>query len=201
MTSSAAPGAGAHEKRTGLHRKGGGAADNARGTDGGLATAPPPGLVYRPMREADIAFLAELYASTRRDELAPVPWSDERKEDFLRSQFEAQHRHYQEHFPDCAFLVIVRCSGEDGGGEPVGRLYVDRRDDEIRLVDIALLPGHRGRGLGTAILGRVLAEGRQRGLPVRIHVEHSNRARRLYERLGFHLLDTNGVYALMEWSP
>ena len=152
--------------------------------------------------DEDLPFLAELYASTRREELAPVPWPEEEKERFLRFQFEAQHRHYLEHYRGCAFLVIEKEPAEGAAAAvPVGRLYLDRREDELRLVDIALLPEHRGEGLGTAILRRVLAEGGERDLPVRIHVEERNPARSLYERLGFRKIDTNGVYTLMEWSP
>lgn len=189
------------------------------------ATRPPPGLAYRPIEEADLPFLAELYASTRRDEVAQVPWSDEEKEAFLRWQFESQHQHYQTYYPECEFLVIeaVRENPKPGGEEgepsgtssiprtspasggtrrrPIGRLYLDRWDDEIRLVDIALLPEHRGSGLGTAILERVLAEGRQRGVAVSIHVEYNNPALSLYRRLGFRHVDSNGVYYLMRWDP
>jgi len=167
---------------------------------GGSATAaPPPGLSYRPIVEGDQPFLAELYASTRREELAKTPWSEEQREQFLAWQFEAQHKHYQEHYPDCEFLVIE----EEAIGRrvPIGRLYLDRWDEELRLVDIALLPEHRGKGHGGAILERILAEGAERGVGVSIHVESENPALRLYERLGFRHVDTNGVYHLMRWSP
>lgn len=167
---------------------------------GGPATAsPPPGLAYRPITDGDLPFLAELYASTRREEVAQTPWSEEERERFLSWQFEAQHKHYQEHYPDCEFLVIE----EESSGESVaiGRLYLDRRDEEIRLVDIALLPEHRGQGRGSAVLERVLAEGERRGLPVTIHVEHNNPAMRLYRRLGFEKVEEQGVYHLMEWRP
>lgn len=163
-----------------------------------IVTAAPPGLCYRWIREEDLPFLAELYASTRREEVAPVPWSEEQKEAFLRSQFEAQHRHYQEHYPDCEFLVIDREAL--GRREAIGRLYVDRWPEEIRLVDVALLPEARGAGWGTKILGLLLDEGRERGVAVSIHVETNNPARRLYERLGFRHVDTNGVYHLMRWD-
>ena len=122
-----------------------------------------------------------------------MPWSDEQKEDFLRFQFEAQHTYYQEHFPDASFdLILV-------GDEAVGRLYVDRRDDEIRLIDIALLPERRGGGLGGQLLDELLREARQTGKLVRIHVEHNNPAMRLYLRLGFEKIEEQGVYHLMEW--
>lgn len=149
----------------------------------------------RPITDADLPFLARLYASTRWEEVQQTPWSDEEKVAFLQWQFDAQHKHYQEHYPDCAFDVVER------GGEPIGRLYVDRWEEEIRLVDVALVPEARGQGLGGALLGRLLEEGREAGKPVSIHVEYNNPALRLYRRLGFEHVDSNGVYYLMRWEP
>ncbi len=149
----------------------------------------------RPINDEDRELLLEIYGSTRAEELAAVPWSAREKDDFLRFQFDAQHKYYQEQFPRAAFDLILL------DGEPIGRLYVDRRDDEIRLIDIALLPGNRGGGLGGAIMRDVLAEGRESGRLVRIHVEHNNPAMRLYRRLGFEKIEEQGVYYLMEWKP
>ncbi len=149
----------------------------------------------RPCTEQDRELLYRIYASTRAEELAAVPWSEPQKEEFLRSQFDAQHKYYMEHFPRAAYDLIVL------DGESIGRLYVDRRDDEIRLIDIALLPEHRGGGFGGAIMRDVLAEGRESGKLVRIHVEQDNPAMRLYLRLGFEKIEEQGVYHLMEWSP
>ena len=84
---------------------------------------------------------------------------------------------------------------------PIGRLYLDRRKDEIWVVDIALLPEHRGRGIGDALMRQVIAEADEKALPVRIHVEHVNPAQRWYERLGFRRTGDTGVYYLMERSP
>ncbi len=100
-----------------------------------------------------------------------------------------------ETFTDAAYDIIIL------DGESIGRLYVDRREDEIRLIDIALLPEHRGGGLGTAILKEILAEGASVRKLVRIHVEQFNPAMRLYERLGFSKIEEQGVYHLMEWTP
>ncbi len=164
-----------------------------------IVTTAPEGLALRWETDKDLPFLAELYASTRREEVAQVPWSDEQREAFLRWQFDNQHAHYQQYYPDCEFLVIEKDSA--GQHEPIGRLYVDRWEDEIRLVDVALLPENRGAGLGRAILEELLAEGERSGLPVTIHVEYNNRALRLYRRLGFRHVDSNGIYYLMKWSP
>jgi ribosomal protein S18 acetylase RimI-like enzyme len=149
----------------------------------------------RSIAPEDREFLYRVYASTRAEEMALVDWSEEQKEDFLRFQFDAQHKYYLEHFPRAAFDLIVL------DGEPVGRLYVDRREDEIRLIDIALLPAKRGDGLGGAIMEGILAEAAEAGKPVRIHVEQNNRALNLYRRLGFRKIEEQGIYHLMEWSP
>ena len=81
---------------------------------------------------------------------------------------------------------------------PVGRLYVDRWPREVRIVDISLLPEHRGRGLGGALLAAVFAEADAAGKPVSIHVERFNPALRLYTRLGFAFREDKGVYLLLQ---
>ena len=152
-------------------------------------------LTFRPITEDDMGFLFDVYASTREDELAVLDWDDAQKASFLQMQFNAQHKHYQEYFPDASFDIIVWKK------RPVGRLYIHRRSDEIRLVDIALLSKYRRRGIGSQLLKDILKEGEKSGLPVRIHVEHNNPALILYEQLGFHHIEDQGVYYLMEWTP
>lgn len=140
-------------------------------------------------------FLYRVYASTRMEELAQVGWTPEQKEAFLRQQFNAQHAHYQEHFHDTTFQVVLR------DGVPIGRLYVGRWPREIRIVDVALLPEHRGGGIGRRLIEEILAEGDASGRTVSIHVEAFNPARRLYERLGFVQTADKGVYVFMERPP
>jgi ribosomal protein S18 acetylase RimI-like enzyme len=157
--------------------------------------AAAAGLTFRPVRDADLAFLALVYASTRADELAAVPWSAEQKAAFLDMQFRAQHAHYRHHHGDADWLVILRAD------EPVGRLYVERRDDEHSIIDIAFLTQHRGQGLGSALMRDLLDEAAARGKPVTIHVEKNNSAMRLYHRLGFAQIADHGVYDFMRWTP
>lgn len=143
--------------------------------------------------DSDRAFLARLYASTRMEELAPLPWSEDQKLEFLRAQFEAQDQHYREHYADTV-RRLIRIDGANAG-----RLYVEHRECELRIVDIALLPEYRGRGAGGTLLRQVLDEARVAGKAVRIHVEKNNPAYRLYQRLGFNRLEDKGVYDLLEW--
>jgi ribosomal protein S18 acetylase RimI-like enzyme len=148
----------------------------------------------RPATEADREFLLTLYASTREEELAQVPWADDAKEVFLEQQFSAQDHHYRTHYPGAALDVI------EVDGEPAGRLYVFRGADEIRIMDIALAPEFRGRGIGTELLRELMAEASASGRSLSIHVEITNPARSLYERLGFVPAGQHGVYVLMRWD-
>jgi ribosomal protein S18 acetylase RimI-like enzyme len=159
------------------------------------STVLVPGVTLRPIGDPDLPFLRALYGSTREEELAPVPWSDAQKRAFLDQQFAAQHQHYAQAYAHAEFAVIER------DGRPIGRLYLDRGPAELRIVDIALMPEARNQGIGGALLGAVIAQGRSAGVPVGIHVEKLNPARRLYERLGFREVDDRGVYVLMHWTP
>ena len=149
----------------------------------------------RPIRPEDEPFLQRVYASTRAEELNQVDWDARQKDDFLHMQFEAQHSHYTEHFPDADFQLVLK------GDEAIGRLYVDRRSDEIRIIDIALLPEFQREGTGSGLLEALLDEARQFDLPLRIHVEKFNPALGWYDRLGFRQIEDKGVYLFMEWTP
>jgi GNAT superfamily N-acetyltransferase len=151
------------------------------------------GFALRPETEADIPFLLRLYASTREEELAALPWGEEQKDAFLAQQFRAQRTHYRTYFADSAFDVL-----EQNGG-PAGRLYLQARQTQLHVIDIALLPDWRGYGVGSAVLKALHAAARAAGKGVGIMVEKFNPARRLYERLGFTPIADHGVYLEMEW--
>jgi ribosomal protein S18 acetylase RimI-like enzyme len=152
-------------------------------------------LALRPAGPGDAELLYRIYASTREDELAVVPWDASQKEAFLRMQFAAQDRYYHATFPDASYDLIV--SGE----RVLGRLYVDRGETAWDVIDLALLPEHRGQGIGTQLLTQVLADAGVVAKPVHMHVERFNPAQRLYDRLGFRQIADQGVYLLLEWKP
>ena len=151
--------------------------------------------MLRLATDDDYDFMRRLYASTRAEEMAHFPFDESQKAAFLAAQFAAQFQHYAIHYPTCERNIIEK------DGVPIGRLWIDEWRDQLRLVDIALLPEWRGAGIGSALLHDVLARGSASAKPVTIHVESFNPALRLYERLGFERVDTNGVYYLMKWTP
>jgi ribosomal protein S18 acetylase RimI-like enzyme len=165
-------------------------------------TIPEPGdragrgaVTLRAATDADYGFMRDLYASTREDEMTHFPFDGPQRRAFLDQQFAAQFQHYGIHYPTCERNIIMRDS------RPVGRLWVDEWRDQIRIVDIALVPTCRGNGIGSGLLRHLLDRGAAAGKPVTIHVETFNPALRLYRRLGFEHVDSNGVYLLMRWMP
>jgi GNAT superfamily N-acetyltransferase len=152
-------------------------------------------VTFRPIRDDDQEFLLAVYSSTRVEELEPVQWPEAHKAAFLKMQFEAQHQYYREYYEGADFLVILL------ENEPVGRLYLKELDDEIRLIDIALLPERRSGGIGTVLINRLQEQAEAIDKALRIHVEKFNPALRLYERLGFKVVEDRGVYWFMEWRP
>jgi ribosomal protein S18 acetylase RimI-like enzyme len=150
-------------------------------------------ITLRETTPDDENFLFQVYASTRAEEMALVPWTDEQRVAFLKMQFNAQQSFYRERFPGAEYKVILV------DGEPVGRVCVDRDNKTINILDIAVLPKHRRAGIGTSLLDNLLSEAKAAGAAVQIHVETFNPSLGLFERLGFTRIAEVGVNYLLEW--
>ena len=149
----------------------------------------------RPVSSNDYDFLVEVYGSTRADELALVPWTTEQKQAFVRSQFAAQQDHYAKKYPAASHDIIM------SDDRPVGRLYIARLDQEIRIVDITLLPAERNAGIGSHLIEQLLDEARRSRKVTRIYVEEFNPSLRLFERLGFSPSEQHGMHLLLQCNP
>lgn len=155
------------------------------------------GFHLRALRNEDLPWLHDLYATTRAEEMASVPWPDSIRRAFLDQQFALQHRHYMAHFADADFLAIEY--HEHG---PIGRYYLQRTAPEHLIVDICLFPGLRGSGVGSTLIRDSQHEAAMQGRGMLLHVKgHNAGARRLYERLGFHAEGEPGSHQLMRWRP
>lgn len=152
-------------------------------------------LNFRSIQEKDFPFLKKVYRSTRENELSMTDWSEEQKSGFIDFQFNAQHAYYMNVYKDAEFQII------ESGSTGIGRLYLWETEHQIRIVDIAILPEHRGKGIGSKILSDLIRQSELSGKKLNIHVEHFNPALRLYERLGFKKTDDTGVYLFMERTP
>ena len=145
----------------------------------------------RPATADDVDFLQTVYASTRADELTQLPWNEAQRSAFIRMQFTSQRQHYLKHYPNARQDLIVK------GDQPIGRLYVNRGDG-IHIIDITLLPEHRGQGVGTSIISALIDEATEARKAVSIYVESFNRSKNLFERLGFKEIEEDGFNLLLE---
>ena len=155
----------------------------------------PANVTLRPVGPDDQNFLVEVYGSTRAEELALVPWTDEQRQAFVQYQFNAQTDHYLKNYPSASHDIIL------SNDRRVGRLYVARLDHEIRIIDITLLPAERNVGIGSYLIKQLLDEASRTGKPTRIYVEDFNPSLRLFERFGFSRSEKQGVHILMQKTP
>src|SRR6185369_13513319 len=150
-------------------------------------------ITLRDATGEDEAFLRQVYACTRAEEMALVPWTDEQREAFLRFQFDAQDSYYRSQFPEAAYQIILK------DGAPVGRLYVYRNSTDMRILDITILPEQRAAGVGTSLIRDLQAEAEESNQPLNIWVENFNRSQSLFKRLGFLIVQEEGYNNLLEY--
>jgi GNAT superfamily N-acetyltransferase len=154
-----------------------------------------PVIKLRPEEPGDENFLLEVYASTRQEELDTTGWDSATRAAFINMQFAAMRRGYRSTFPHGEFSIVL------ADGLPIGRIVVNRAREEIRVVDVALLPTHRGKGIGTALMKAVLEEAALAKKPVRLHVLIDSRVVGWYQRLQFSTIGEPNPYQEMEWRP
>ena len=152
-------------------------------------------LLLRPVTSEDDQFLLSVYDSTRSEELAQAQWEPGQREAFVRWQFDLQRREYDVRFPDAEYYLVVI------DDQAAGRIWIGQDHQQIRLLDIALLPEFQNRGAGTLLLRWLIERAEAQGKPLRHMVfVLNNDAHRFYERLGFVMIEDLGAYKHMEWK-
>jgi len=155
-----------------------------------------PDVTLRAARDNDREPLYRVFIASRDDLMVAIAnLNVAQQETFLHLQFQARQQQYRSLYPNARFDVIV------SEGKVIGNFYVAPADDEIRLVDINLLPGFRNRGIGCALLQDLIDESEHSNKPVSLQVMQGNPALRLYARLGFTAVGGEGVYRRMERQP
>ena len=151
-------------------------------------------LSIRRAEAVDEPFLEAVYADSRRDEIAMLGWGKEQENAFFTMQFRMQTQAYKWQFPDADYYVVEQ------NQKPIGRLIVNRAEDEVRLIDVALLSEFRGTGSGTFLLRELQAEAAAVNKPLTLQVLKTNRRAALfYERCGFVVTGASDLYLAMQW--
>ena len=148
-------------------------------------------VTLRPVSPEDEPILIGIYGAARAAELALVTWDEAQKESFVRAQFLAQRDHYRRHFPGAEYRLILI------DDEPAGRLYVYRGDQEIRILELTILPEYRNRGAGGELVDALIAEAAQSSRRLRIYIEVFNPSAAFFERRGFVKTENDGINFLM----
>ena len=150
----------------------------------------------RPVIAQDREFLLKVYECGREIELSMVPWDPELKLSFIEHQFDAQTTYYSSEFPSAQHDIIVLSDS----GEQVGRLYVDRREEKIAILDLAVLSEYRRRGIGSAVVDGLIEEARVSGRTVEVYVETFNPSQNFFISLGFKVENDEGVNLKFVWN-
>ena len=160
-----------------------------------MAMVNPADISLRPAKAGDEPFLKRVHQSARHWEFAPLLQSGEAElyHKVMAQQYDAQHRFYFATYDSAQYGIIQWTS------TPIGRLYVDYRDDEVRVLDIAILPDYRGRSIGRIVMTGLCLEAAMRRKPVRLCVHYLSRAQRFYQQLGFQQIGVEGPSLVMEW--
>ncbi|MGE7988439.1 GNAT family N-acetyltransferase [Lysinibacillus fusiformis] len=148
----------------------------------------------KSITKEDEAFLYEIYASTRKQEVDSWGWSAEQKALFLEMQWRAQQASYNQRFPRASHWKIVV------DAERVGRFLTEEQPEFRHLIDIALLPNYQGKGIGTHLIVQLQKMAKEQRKAVVLQVLKTNSARDLYERLGFQVFQEDEIYMKMLWK-
>jgi ribosomal protein S18 acetylase RimI-like enzyme len=163
-----------------------------RGLLGEWLDAPPIEVTRREAADADEEFVRQLIMDTVAEELGMAGWPEALRGPLLTIQYQARRKGLRENFPDAAEEVL------QVDGEPAGWVAIHHGEDAIHLIDIAIQSRFRGRKLGTARIAALIEEAVWAGKTVRLSVVATNRALRLYQRLGFVPTGGDGVRVFME---
>ena len=144
---------------------------------------------------SDDTFLYDVFVTTWQSEVAALP-NQNLAQHVLRIQHIAQERRFASGFPGHERYVVL------ADGEPAGRLYVDQSGQDIALLDLTLLPGFRGRGIGSAVVRDLLTAAGREDRKVTLRVpRRQHRATDFYTRLGFRLVSVDDVDNFFDWEP
>lgn len=160
-----------------------------------LATHTAP-VSLRLATPADAGFLALLYQSVRAPQLQEIGWGAPQIEAFCAMQLRLRNAGHAQYTPRPAMSVISH------RGVPVGRIDVVHNKPVWLLVNIELLPGSRGQGIGGSVIRGLQRRAAAAGAGVALHVDRGNPAQRLYERCGFApvAVSADNLQQYMRWS-
>jgi ribosomal protein S18 acetylase RimI-like enzyme len=138
-------------------------------------------IAFRPAFDRDLDFLYQLHVATMKDYVDRTwGWEDAFQESVFRKRYVP------------AEIQIMTCEGRD-----MGMISVEERQADIFLRAIEIHPDFQGQGIATGIINNLIADGRRKMKPIRLYVLKVNPAKRLYDRLGFSVIEETPTHYIM----
>jgi GNAT superfamily N-acetyltransferase len=153
-------------------------------------------LFVRPALQQDEQFVYDVAYQVMHDHLHAHLWDPNIRHALLDLQVRSKNASYAAVHPGADYAIIMQ------DDQPVGRMIIDRSGEFYHLVDISIVPAHRGAGIGTRLVLALCMEAETIHKSVRLYVSITNpRAAELYKRLGFRVIEDQQTDILMERSP
>ncbi len=154
-----------------------------------------PAITTRAATQGDDAFLFGLFRAVRSPEFAHAGLAPAQLDLLMSIQYAGQMQTYGAEYPGADEVVLL-------DGEAIGRIWLYRGTAEHHLVDIALMPEYRNRGIGTALLKDAIAGARAAGMRLRCSVAATNTGSlRFHQRLGFQVAGRDDLYYDLALEP
>ncbi|WP_088226635.1 GNAT family N-acetyltransferase [Desulfosporosinus sp. FKB] len=149
-----------------------------------------------PVESGHKDFLLKLFKECRPDLAFINGISKEIKATVILQQFNIEQQQLQQLYPEAELNIVMLHK------EPVGRLYLLRGKNEVRVLALGLLEKYRCRGIGRKLMTAVIENAANRGKTVSLQVTWFNQsAYAFYEKIGFKVIENKGVSLEMQYMP
>jgi GNAT superfamily N-acetyltransferase len=147
----------------------------------------------RDVNDADEDFLFRVFVSSRESEFSVFP--EPHRAALIRMQFAAQRQSYARRYADARHSIVLV------DGQDAGHLWIGEDEKDIVVLDVALLPEYRNRGIGTALYSRLIEQARAAGKVLRASVSAANPGSlRFHQRMGFTMTGGDGMYIALVFA-
>lgn len=152
-------------------------------------------LGVRSVKKQDQPFLESLFLSAR-PHLQSINLPDPLLAALIKQQYSMQQNHYRTQWPHAEKLIITQARAA------IGQLMLAESDSCLHIIDLALLPSYRRKGIGRSLLSSLQQAAKIGELLLKLSVDKQNiLAKKLYLSMGFQLTEQTETHCSMSWTP
>ena len=144
----------------------------------------------------DALLLYELFSTSRAVEFAAMGLTGEQYRPLLEMQYRGRAMTCAAQYPEAEDWIVCM-----EYGTAVGNYLLAGTSAGPRMIDLAVLPQWRGKGIGTQVLRQAAHRSAAAGEILSLRVMKGNQAMRLYTRVGFQVASEDETSCEMIWQP